>query len=106
MEMTRAGTRPLLRASQTGVRAINGNTSRKDAPYHHCKPRQMDDIQYECRITAEPLHRYRYGGYHPLELGDALKDGRYKILHKLGWGGYSTVWAARDLRSYFPLSIK
>lgn len=27
-----------------------------------------------------------------------MNEGRYKILHKLGWGGYSTVWAARDQR--------
>lgn len=24
-------------------------------------------------------------------------------MHKLGWGGYSTVWAARDIRSFFLL---
>lgn len=41
--------------------------------------------QYTCDIDAEPLHRYSLGGYHPVHLGDYLKDGRYKILHKLGW---------------------
>lgn len=51
---------------------------------------------YVCDIDAEPLHRYRVGGYHPLKLGDVLKQDRYKILHKVGWGGYSTTWAARD----------
>lgn len=50
-----------------------------------------------CEVDAEPLERYRKGGYHPIHLGDTLKDGRYKILHKLGWGGYATVWLARDL---------
>jgi hypothetical protein len=54
-------------------------------------------------VDAEPLHRYRTGGYHPICLGDILKDGRYRILHKLGRGGYSTVWAARDQR--FGLSL-
>ena len=39
---------------------------------------------------------YRPGGYHPVALGDTLKDGRYQIRHKLGYGGYSTVWVARD----------
>ena len=49
-----------------------------------------------CEVDAEPLERYRKGGYHPTHLGDTFKDGRYKIIHKLGWGGYATVWLARD----------
>ncbi|KAH8730405.1 kinase-like domain-containing protein [Phaeosphaeriaceae sp. PMI808] len=47
----------------------------------------MDSLTYICGIEAEPLHRYRVGGYHPITLGNLFKDGRYKILHKLGWGG-------------------
>ncbi|TRX97280.1 hypothetical protein FHL15_002074 [Xylaria flabelliformis] len=57
---------------------------------------QMTSHPYACDIDAEPIHRYRPGGYHPVSLGDQLKYGRYKILHKVGWGGYSTTWAARD----------
>ncbi len=50
-----------------------------------------------CDVDAEPLARYRKGGYHPTHLGDMLNNGRYNIVHKLGWGGYATVWLARDL---------
>lgn len=46
--------------------------------------------------TQEKMNRYRPGGFHPVCLGDTFKDGRYKIYHKLGWGGFSTVWLARD----------
>ena len=46
--------------------------------------------------TQEPLSRYQSGGYHPVSLGDTFKNGRYKIQHKLGWGGFSTVWLAKD----------
>jgi serine/threonine-protein kinase SRPK3 len=47
-------------------------------------------------FTEENVLNYRPGGYHPVVLGDTLKDGRYKIHHKLGYGGFSTVWVARD----------
>ncbi|KAF8535880.1 hypothetical protein BDD12DRAFT_750432 [Trichophaea hybrida] len=39
---------------------------------------------------------YKPGGYHPLELGDELHNGCYQIIHRLGHGGYSTVWLALD----------
>ncbi|KAH9873391.1 hypothetical protein J1614_005789, partial [Plenodomus biglobosus] len=64
-----------------------------------CRSAKMNQPLYTCDIDAEPLHRYKDGGYHPIHLGEILHEGRYKILHKLGWGGYSTVWAARDQRS-------
>ncbi|OAX80213.1 hypothetical protein ACJ72_05460 [Emergomyces africanus] len=66
----------------------------------HSDKSQMDQLLYTSPVDAEPLHRYRQGGYHPVALGECLKAGRYKVLHKLGWGGYSTVWAARDQRLY------
>lgn len=56
-----------------------------------------------CEIDAEPLQRYKPGGYHPTHLGDSLKSGRYQILHKIGWGGYATVWLAKDHRFDFVL---
>jgi serine/threonine-protein kinase SRPK3 len=46
--------------------------------------------------TEESISGYRPGGYHPVSLGDTFKNGRYKVYHKLGWGGYSTVWLAKD----------
>ncbi|PYI06038.1 serine protein kinase [Aspergillus sclerotiicarbonarius CBS 121057] len=67
---------------------------------------QASPFSYTSTVDAEPLFRYQKGGYHPINLGDLLKNGRYKILHKLGWGGYSTVWAARDQKSEAYVSVK
>ncbi|CZT02211.1 related to dis1-suppressing protein kinase dsk1 [Rhynchosporium agropyri] len=39
---------------------------------------------------------YRPGGFHPVHLDDTFKKGRYTVIHKLGYGGFATVWLARD----------
>jgi non-specific serine/threonine protein kinase len=46
---------------------------------------------------CEWIESYYPGGYHPVHLGDVFKDGRYKVIRKLGYGGTSTVWLANDL---------
>ncbi|OBZ77877.1 hypothetical protein A0H81_01584 [Grifola frondosa] len=51
---------------------------------------RLDDI--------EDLEKYRPGGFHPVSVGDVFNGGRYKVLHKLGFGRSSTVWRARDQR--------
>lgn len=50
----------------------------------------------DSRRRLESRSRYVPGGYHPLEIGDEVHDGRYLVLHRLGHGGYSTVWLALD----------
>lgn len=45
---------------------------------------QEDDTQY-CR-----------GGYHPVVIGDVF-DNRYRVVRKLGWGHFSTVWLCREI---------
>ena len=54
---------------------------------------------------VERLERYRPGGFHPITIGDHL-CGRYRIVHKLGFGSYSTVWLARDERADRYVAIK
>lgn len=60
----------------------------------------------ECEVEdeAEPVERYRKGTYYPVSIGEVLAE-RYRIQHKLGWGGFSTVWMAYDMdlrRSVVP----
>lgn len=51
---------------------------------------------YYCDIESESLERYRPGGYHPVNIDDTFHSGRYRVIQKLGWGGYSTVWLVYD----------
>ncbi|KAG4300714.1 hypothetical protein PCANB_002977 [Pneumocystis canis] len=44
----------------------------------------------------EDLEDYCKGGYHPVQIGEKFKDGRYIVVRKLGWGHFSTVWLTKD----------
>ncbi|KAI0535155.1 kinase-like protein [Xylaria digitata] len=55
----------------------------------------------------EPLEGYQDGGYHPVHLGDTLgASGRYRVIHKLGHGGFGTVWLCRDLENPGYAAVK
>lgn len=43
---------------------------------------------------CEWVERYHPGGYHPVNLGDTIHDGKYRVIRKLRGGSYSTVWLA------------
>ncbi|KAJ7441872.1 kinase-like domain-containing protein [Mycena latifolia] len=51
-------------------------------------PSTLDEI--EC------VEEYRPGGFHPMFIGDEFAHGRYRVIHKLGFGGSSTIWLVRD----------
>ena len=48
-------------------------------------------------IEEQTLPRYKQKQYYPVKIGDRFND-RYRIITKLGYGAYSTVWLARDDR--------
>ncbi|KAJ6505820.1 kinase-like domain-containing protein [Mycena vitilis] len=52
------------------------------------RPSMLDEV--------EGLEGYQPGGFHPILIGDEFAHGRYRIIHKLGFGGSSTIWLARD----------
>ncbi|KAL2756966.1 hypothetical protein ACRALDRAFT_1075710 [Sodiomyces alcalophilus JCM 7366] len=60
---------------------------------------------YEWIDSLESLEDYRPGGYHPVVIGDILGD-RYRIINKLGFGSYSTIWLARDDQRGVYASVK
>ena len=56
--------------------------------------------------NVEDLERYDPGGYHPVLLGDKFCGGRYEVLYKLGYGGFSTVWLCKDTQIQEYVSVK
>jgi serine/threonine-protein kinase SRPK3 len=45
---------------------------------------------------SEGEESYKKGGYHPVRIGE-IYNNRYRIVCKLGWGHFSTVWLAQDM---------
>ncbi|KAG8670363.1 hypothetical protein FPOAC2_09717 [Fusarium poae] len=55
--------------------------------------------------ASEPLVRYELGLYYPVCIGEVLVN-RYRVEHKLGHGGYSTVWMAHDMVTNEDVALK
>lgn len=53
----------------------------------------------------EDVSQYCRGGYHPIVIGDVF-DNRYRVVRKLGWGHFSTVWLCRDLEDENYVALK
>jgi serine/threonine-protein kinase SRPK3 len=61
------------------------------------QPSRLDNV--------EDIESYTTGGFHPVHLGDIFKS-QYKVLHKLGYGGFSTIWLALDSHVHQCVAIK
>ncbi|KAI1372944.1 kinase domain-containing protein [Hypoxylon crocopeplum] len=62
-------------------------------------------IQY-----VEEVRMYMPGGLHPVDIGDVIgtNNRQYEVVHKLGYGSFSTVWLVRScgpVSSHFALKI-
>lgn len=57
----------------------------------------MVDPRRDRLVEEQALLRYHKKCYFPVSIGHVFKD-RYRIISKLGFGAYSTVWLVRDER--------
>ncbi|KAL1757694.1 kinase-like domain-containing protein [Schizophyllum commune] len=60
-------------------------------------PLEQDDFHFDSMGTTEDMTRYCPGGYHPVAIGNIFhgNNGAYRVMHKLGFGSYATVWLAQ-----------
>ncbi|KAF7340001.1 Protein kinase dsk1 [Mycena venus] len=59
------------------------------------QPKILPVDDFSCKDEESPAE-YNTGGYCPVKLNDTFKLGRYRVLRKLGWGHFSTVWLVKD----------
>lgn len=65
-----------------------------------------DDYEDEPDMEEEDIEDYCKGGYHPVKIGDPFKNERYKVVRKLGWGHFSTVWLSYDCQKDIHVALK
>ncbi|KAJ2004063.1 serine/threonine protein kinase, CMGC [Coemansia thaxteri] len=65
-----------------------------------------DDYDDEPEMEEEDIEDYCKGGYHPVKIGDTFKSEQYKVVRKLGWGHFSTVWLAHDRENDIHVALK
>ena len=61
--------------------------------------------EYEVEESAEPVERYFEDSYYPIHIGQVIAQ-TYRIEHKLGHGGFSTVWMAHDIHKKKDVALK
>ncbi|KAF3343177.1 RNA exonuclease 3 [Verticillium dahliae VDG2] len=71
----------------------------------HSSTKSASPVEYGYVQGVEHLSDYRPGGYHPIYINDRL-DKRYRIVHKLGHGTFSTAWLAIDEKASRYVAIK
>lgn len=84
--------------------------SSKTEPKHKTEPAvdvvfPDQESEYDSS-ESEDEEDYRIGGYHPVEIGDTFNEGRYRVLQKLGWGHFSTVWLCYDGKAKKHCAVK
>ncbi|XP_033114550.1 SRSF protein kinase 3-like isoform X2 [Anneissia japonica] len=99
----------------TGTMAEMDQSSRKTNTAEDYKNKYCDD-QFSEEDEPEELlgsdddeqedpKDYCKGGYHLVKIGD-LFNGKYHVVRKLGWGHFSTVWLAWDLKDRRYVALK
>ena len=68
-----------------------------------CRPNHAVAVAEGEAIEEQSLPRYHERHYYPVRIGDVFKD-QYRVIAKLGYGAYSTVWLAWDQRFANPIS--
>ena len=103
----------LMSSSSAQSQSSPLNHSKTGGHYTHDLHHSPDDSDSsaadegtENTADEEDSEDYCKGGYHPVQVGEQYKDGKYTVIRKLGWGHFSTVWLSRDNTSGKHVALK
>ncbi|KAF8971426.1 kinase-like domain-containing protein [Flammula alnicola] len=68
-------------------------------------PKILPVDEPSCKDEESPAD-YNAGGYLPVKVGDTFNNNRYRVVRKLGWGHFSTVWLVRDSQTHRHSALK
>lgn len=119
MEGTVLGKPPLLKESVISLptaakkkkRNKKKNINKPQEIYKKEKEKEVveeyssSDVEDYSDDEDEGKEGYKKGGYHPVNIDDLFK-GRYRVLEKLGWGHFSTVWLCQDQKLNRHVALK
>ncbi|XP_046809280.1 SRSF protein kinase 1 isoform X2 [Lucilia cuprina] len=92
---------PALRGPYVSLSEPRGTLSTTDEIF----PDSPESSLYGSDEEQEDVAQYCRGGYHPVVIGDIF-DNRFRVVRKLGWGHFSTVWLCRDLKEEKYVALK
>ncbi|BFZ61341.1 serine/threonine protein kinase, CMGC [Saitoella coloradoensis] len=78
------------------TKATSYHTHSHSNQHHNRAPEYSSDEDEGVSGDEEDLEDYKKGGYHPVQIGETYRNGRYTVVRKLGWGHFSTVWLCHD----------
>lgn len=94
---------PVMTRSGATLTRLTQFISRPRA-FKHGRSISTQPLQFDTAslMEEERLPFYEAEQFYPVHIGEVLHS-RYKVLGKLGYGSYSTVWLCRDNRYEFSL---
>lgn len=58
--------------------------------------KKLSNLPSTIKVEEEILPHYHANRFYPAQIGETFV-GKYQVVGKLGYGGCSTVWLARDI---------